>query len=120
QIRDGAHRDALITQLRDAVLPHETNGPLAMVIGFTAVSTLGNIRATDVGSRWANDPALRPAYGVGTTVTLLWFLQSDPRECWSRFPAHTESYATLDAELVFAAPFIPTIVGTDTYVDQLR
>jgi hypothetical protein len=60
--------------------------------------------------------------GVDTRLTLLWFLETDPRECWQ---AH---FADLDegvgesglgrTELV--APFIPTVPGTDRYVADLR
>lgn len=59
--------------------------------------------------------------GVDTRLTLLWFLEADPRECWDRFQG-------LDAEVAesglgrveLVAPFIPTVPGTDRYVDQLR
>jgi hypothetical protein len=48
------------------------------------------------------------------------FLEVDPSTCWERY----EQLATdlLDSDLghvAWAAPFIPTIVGTDTYTDQL-
>lgn len=60
--------------------------------------------------------------GVDTRLTLLWFLQGDPRHVWR------EHFAGLDEEVAagglgrveLVAPFIPTIPGTDTYVGQLR
>jgi hypothetical protein len=55
--------------------------------------------------------------GVDTRLTLLWFLQQDPREVWD------EHFIGLDAgpgRIELVAPFIPTIPGTDTYADQLR
>ncbi|MBL1099442.1 hypothetical protein JK363_22785 [Streptomyces sp. 205] len=60
--------------------------------------------------------------GVDTRLTLLWFLERDPRECWER------SLTGLDGEVAesglgrveFVAPFIPTIPGTDRFVDRLR
>ncbi|MFI0780285.1 hypothetical protein [Streptomyces sp. NPDC021212] len=72
-------------------------------------------------------PSNRMAYvkqveGVDTRLTLLWFLERDPRMCW-------EEYLTgLDADVErsglgrveFVAPFIPTIPGTDRYVAGLR
>ena len=64
-------------------------------------------------------PRVPGPYGPGRVLTLLWFLQSDPRACWSQFRTHTDKYAAVGGKLVFAAPFVPTIVGTDTYVDQL-
>lgn len=60
--------------------------------------------------------------GVGTRLTLLWFLEQDPREVWA------EHFVGLDTEVgdsglgrvEFVAPFVPTAPGTDRYVDQLR
>ncbi len=60
--------------------------------------------------------------GVDTRLTLLWFLQEDPRSCWA------EHFTGLDAALAEAgqgrvelvAPFVPTVPGTDRYVDRLR
>lgn len=60
--------------------------------------------------------------GVGTRLTLLWFLQDDPRDQWR------DHFADLDAavrasglgEVQLVAPFIPTVPGTDRYVDELR
>ncbi|MFJ8465532.1 hypothetical protein [Streptomyces swartbergensis] len=60
--------------------------------------------------------------GIGTRLTLLWFLQADPRECWKAYFTGLDTAVTESglgrAELV--APFIPTVPGTDRYVDQLR
>ena len=60
--------------------------------------------------------------GVDTRLTLLWFLEADPRDCWEGY------FAGLDAAVAEAglgrvelvAPFIPTVPGTDRYVDRLR
>lgn len=60
--------------------------------------------------------------GVDTRLTLLWFLEADPREVWQ------SHFAALDGDLVerglgrveLVAPFVPTVPGTDRYVDQLR
>jgi hypothetical protein len=50
----------------------------------------------------------------------LMFAEADPRECWPRI---VEYGHRLDASglgrVLFAAAFIPTRVGTDTYTDQL-
>jgi hypothetical protein len=109
-VAEGTDRQALIAALRDTVLPAELEAPLAMVVAFTpqAKGSSGPV------------PRVPGPYGPGRVLTLLWFLQADPRTCWSRFPTHTEKYAAVGGQLVFAAPFVPTIVGTDTYVDQLR
>jgi hypothetical protein len=54
-------------------------------------------------------------------VTVLWFLQADPRSCWARFERHGDLVAGVGkGSVAFCAPFVPTVVGTDTYVDELR
>lgn len=60
--------------------------------------------------------------GVDTRLTLLWFLEADPRDCWEEYfgglgEAVTES-GLGRPELL--APFVPTVPGTDRYVDRLR
>ncbi|MBL7621394.1 MULTISPECIES: hypothetical protein [unclassified Frankia] len=60
--------------------------------------------------------------GLGRRVTVLWFLETDPRQVWDGVFAG----AGEDAErggagrLELVAPFIPTLPGTDAYVDELR
>jgi hypothetical protein len=59
--------------------------------------------------------------GVGNRLTILWFTEGDPRDAWDRFSGEGEAVATTGLGRVeLMAPFIPTIPGTDTYVDQLR
>ncbi|MEU0843780.1 hypothetical protein ABZ370_30470 [Streptomyces sp. NPDC005962] len=72
-------------------------------------------------------PSDRMAYvkqveGVDTRLTLLWFLQCDPRECWEEFLTglDTEVERSGLGRVEFVAPFIPTIPGTDQYVAELR
>jgi len=65
---------------------------------------------------------VRQVEGVDTRLTLLWFLEKDPRECWD------EHFAGLDGAVAegglrrveLVAPFVPTVPGTDRYVDRLR
>ncbi len=59
--------------------------------------------------------------GVDTRLTLLWFLQEDPRTCWDHFLGLDAEVAEVGLGRVeLVAPFIPTVPGTDRYVDQLR
>ena len=59
--------------------------------------------------------------GGDARVTVLWFLEQDPRACWSHFTGLAEPVAAAGLGRVeFVGPFIPTIPGTDMYVDQLR
>lgn len=106
-------RDELLEWLRSRHLPKKLAGsPAAMVVIFTPTQL----------------PLDRMSYvkqveGVGTRLTLLWFLQQDPREAWEEhFAGRAAEIAAAGsaARVEFVAPFIPTIPGTDTYVDQLR
>ncbi|MFH8990816.1 hypothetical protein [Streptomyces sp. NPDC017940] len=64
--------------------------------------------------------------GVDTRLTLLWFLECDPRDCWpERFAPAAGALAEPVAasglgRVELVAPFVPTVPGTDRYVDQLR
>jgi hypothetical protein len=61
-----------------------------------------------------DDPA-----GAARTLQLH-FVESDPLDAWDRYRALA---ADLDASgvgrLVFAAPFVATVIGTDRYVDEI-
>lgn len=86
-------------------------GPAAMVTVFRPTPLPGD-RMTYV----------KQVEGIGTRLTLLWFLEADPREVWA------SHFTGLDGDLVerglgrveLVAPFVPTVPGTDRYVDQLR
>jgi hypothetical protein len=107
-----AQRDALLAWLREEHLPKRLAGSPAAMVTVFAPTPLPLDRMTYV----------KQVEGVGTRLTLLWFLQRDPREVWQ------EHFAGLDEQIAasglgrveLVAPFIPTIPGTDTYVDQLR
>jgi hypothetical protein len=58
--------------------------------------------------------------GVDTRLTLLWFLEKDPRACWTEHFADLETLGGPDGRVELVAPFIPTVPGTDRYVDELR
>lgn len=105
-------REELLEWLRARHLPGRLGGsPAAMVTVFKPTPL----------------PLDRMSYvkqveGTDTRLTLLWFLQRDPGEVWN------EHFTGLDEEVAAAglgrvelvAPFIPTVPGTDTYVDRLR
>ena len=59
--------------------------------------------------------------GLERRITLLTFTEVPPDECWDTFAGFGETVAAAGRGKVrLAAPFIPTLPGTDTYVDQLR
>jgi hypothetical protein len=58
---------------------------------------------------------------IGRRLCLLWFLDHDPEGSFpSPFDAHAGAFAAAGGQLVLSAPFVPTDVGTDRYVDELR
>ncbi|MFJ4683958.1 hypothetical protein [Streptomyces sp. NPDC088789] len=105
-------RDDLADRLTARLLPRRLAGsPAALVTVFRPVPLPGD-RMTYV----------KQVEGVDTRLTLLWFLESDPRESWDTlFTGVDEELAATGAgRLELLAPFIPTVPGTDRYVDQLR
>ncbi|WP_407552172.1 hypothetical protein QOM21_20905 [Streptomyces sp. Pv4-95] len=105
-------RAALAEWLRDRHLPRRLAGsPAAMVTVFRPTPLPGD-RMTYV----------KQVEGVDTRLTLLWFLQEDPRDGWA---AHFADRVAAVAEsglgrVELVAPFIPTVPGTDRYVAELR
>ncbi|MFP3991819.1 hypothetical protein U9R90_30965 [Streptomyces sp. E11-3] len=110
---EGPERRAeLLEWLRAKCLPRGLSGsPAAMVVVFGPTPLPGDRMSY-----------VKQVEGVDTRLTLLWFLQADPRECWSEhFANQAEEVGKSGLGRVeLVAPFIPTVPGTDTYVDQLR
>ncbi|WP_434590940.1 hypothetical protein [Streptomyces sp. A5-4] len=105
-------RAELLDWLRSKHLPERLAGsPTALVTVFRPTPLPGD-RMTYV----------KQVEGVDTRLTLLWFLEADPREEWEeRFGGLGDEVAAAGLGRVeLVAPFIPTLVGTDRYVDQLR
>jgi hypothetical protein len=101
-------RAPLLEWLVSRQLPKRLDGsPAAMVTVFRPTPLPGD-RMTYV----------KQVEGVDTRLTLLWFLEADPRECWEQYFTELEEPPMGRVELL--APFVPTVPGTDKYVDQLR
>lgn len=102
-------RAELLEWLRSRHLPKRLAGsPAAMVTVF---------RPTPL-------PLDRMSYvkqveGVDTRLTLLWFLEADPRDRWeASFGGLGDAVAEGGlGRLELLAPFVPTVPGTDRYVD---
>ncbi|WP_433547099.1 hypothetical protein ACQPZG_19980 [Streptomyces sp. CA-294286] len=105
-------RGELLAWLRTEHLPERLAGSPAAMVTVFAPTPLPGDRMTYV----------KQVEGLGTRLTLLWFLEGDPREQWrERFGGLGEAVAgTGLGRVELVAPFIPTVVGTDRYVDQLR
>jgi hypothetical protein len=66
-------------------------------------------------------PYVKDVEGIDTRLTILWFTEDDPAEVWSEFSGIGERVAATGLGRVeLMAPFIPTLPGTERYVDQLR
>jgi hypothetical protein len=108
---------ALEAWLQDDHLPgYLSRSPAGMVLAFTPVPfTQGRIEMPGT-------PAVAPPEGVGQRLCLLWFLDRDPHDLAAE--VLTAHHADLGAgglgTLRFSGPFVPTDVGTDRYVDELR
>ncbi len=109
--------DTFESWLRDEHLPSVlASSPAGMVLAFTPVP-FSQGRIDQPGTK----PVLPPD-GVGRQLCLLWFLDGDPNELTdARLRSHHEGLAASGrGELRFSGPFVPTSVGTDRYVDELR
>ena len=108
---------ALEAWLRDEHLPPVlASSPAAMVLAFTPVE-FSQGRIDQPGT-----PAVEPPAGVGRRLCLLWFLDATPTDLPDeRLQAHHGGLAASGrGELAFSGPFLPTAVGTDRHVDELR
>jgi hypothetical protein len=59
--------------------------------------------------------------GLERRFTLLSLTEVPPDQCWDAFSSTGDAVeAAGQGRVELAAPFFPTLPGTDTYVDQLR
>jgi hypothetical protein len=113
EVVEGKSAAELGTWLRDGHLPGVLPGSPA---GYVVV-----MEATEF-TQGMNTTALAQPDGMGRRLCLVWFLDQDPRQCYpAGFAAHHQGLADSDgAELLLSTPFLPTVPGTDRYVDELR
>jgi hypothetical protein len=116
-IVEGRSREEVLSALRDIVIPGELTGsPIAIAIASRSHPP----RPANPNPQSALPRPPGTPYGDGVALQILWFLQDDPRSWWSHFRSHSDKFEAVGGRLSLAAPFIPTIVGTDSYVDELR
>ena len=111
ELAEGVERAAVDAWYREEYLPSLLPGtPAASVLAFTPVPLL------------IDAPGDVPRQEAGAERFLqLWFLDDHPAGSWEALFAG-QSAALEGAglgRLLWASPFIPTVVGTDTYTDQL-
>jgi hypothetical protein len=112
---EGTSRDALIEWLEAKA------APALMASGAASIVSSWVLRGPRADQEGASSPMpLGAPGGSRDRVVQLAFVDTEPSEPWG---AYRDYGATIDSggvgRVSFAAPFIPTIVGTDTYTDQL-
>lgn len=107
----GVSAEALDRWYRDDYLP----GALACTKASMCIA-LDPIPLPDDAPSYVPRPA-----GLDRRSLFLYFLDSSPLSCWSEFLSeHGELLASQGlGEVTYAAPFIPTIPGSDRYADEL-
>ncbi|MCX7621615.1 MAG: hypothetical protein N2037_12330 [Acidimicrobiales bacterium] len=96
--------------LRDECLPGGiTDSPVALIVAATPIPLPEGA------------PVFQPPNpGEDRRTLLLCFLDEDPRLRWQSIHALADRIdGSGRGQVVYAAPFIPTIPGTDTYTDEL-
>jgi hypothetical protein len=104
-------RTWLDTQAAPALL---ASGPVDIVSSWTRTAM------SREGGRGGSPMPLGTDGGSPDRIVQLLFIEADPRECWDDVRAYARAVdAGGRGTVTFAAPFQPTVVGTDTYTDQL-
>ena len=108
---EGVGPDQVGSWYRDEFLPSVVPGSqVATVLAFSPLPLL------------ADAPGDVPRSGeVDRRILLLWFLEGEPAGSWEGAFAHQgEQLAAAGlGDVIWAAPFIGTVPGTDAYTDQL-
>jgi hypothetical protein len=114
EVIDPGHLDRrpeLIEKLEHDFVPGQLAGsPAGVCLGFAA-TVLDNGGVV---------PGVPDVPDQERLIAVLWLLEVDPRRCWSHFLPHGDLIKSAGGSLLLAAPFIPTLPGTNTYVNELR
>ncbi|MDH6291343.1 hypothetical protein [Rhodococcus opacus] len=104
---DSAGRDRLLSWLRDDYLPGLKDR--GQCLAFTRSPLPPELR-------------LGPADADPRRVVLLWFTNEDVSDGWDEQAATREKAVAASGRgtVKFVAPFLPSVPGTDEYVDQMR
>ncbi len=109
--------DALNTHLRSDALPalmsDGEGSPVASMVSWRYIDPSGG--STEQAPMDLGTPA-----GPAHRQVQMFFCDADPAGAWPLFVDYANNLEQSGAgRVVFAAPFLPTVVGTDTYTDQL-
>ena len=111
---EGTSVGALNDHLASEALPRLMEGSeVASVVSWRYANPSGG--ATERAPMDLGSPP-----GPAQRQVQMFFLDGDPAAAWPRFRAYARSLQEAGSgRVVFAAPFRPTVVGTDAYTDQL-
>lgn len=110
---EGVGETDLREWLSSEALPEMMQGsPIACAAGWCPI---------DRGEASSGAPMdLGSSPGGSERLLQMFFLEEKPEGSWDRFRAYAEKVdASGKAKVLFAGPFYRTVVGTDTYTDQL-
>jgi hypothetical protein len=105
-------RDALIDWLKSERLPRAMAGTDVAQCLFFQPTPLPADKM----------PYVKDVEGVDNRLTLLWFTEGKPTDSWDKVFAKSGDAVAQSGlgKVELVAPFIPTLPGTDRYVDELR
>jgi hypothetical protein len=114
---------------RDELREWLDDGPVQGLLGTEGVETVCSwtVRGADRAAAPApapdpngKVPSLATEGGRPDRLVQMCFIEGDPAGCWDAFRGYAKEVADGGIGTVtFAAPFWKTVVGTDTYTDQL-
>ena len=99
-------------------------GPVARLLAVDGIDTVSSwtprTGAVEGNGSGGSPMALGTSGGSAERVVQLVFMTADPRERWDAVRAYAADVAERGGgRVTFASPFLPTVVGTDAYVDEL-
>jgi hypothetical protein len=109
---EGTEREALWSWLRDEHIPSVlASSDVAMCLAFRPMPL-----PTDRQSFVHDLP------GIDRRITLLWFTEHEPTDSWDASFAGEGAVVAASGlgRVELVAPFVPTLPGTERYVDELR
>ena len=106
---EGVSQDQLDTWLRGKVLPEFMQGSSAAICATWSPIPQG-----------AAPMAIPLVENTDRLDMQLWFLDREAKADWDRFRDYAKTIAASGlAKVIFASPWLPTVIGTDRYTDQL-
>ena len=98
---------------------HLRESALPALMKDSPVASMVSWRYIDTGGGEAGAPMdLGTPSGPPDRRLQLFFVEDDPETAWDRFRSYPAALEGV-ASVVFTAPFVPTLVGTDKYTDEL-